>query len=222
MTAAASLLDLLREAQRRGFLGPGPVDEQLAHAHRVTDLIGEPPAAFLDLGSGGGLPGLVLAERWPDAHGVFLDASQRRCKWLAEAIDQAIWGSAPWTGRIEVRCGRAEELARDPGLREAFPLVTARSFGPPAVTAECAVGFLAPGGSLVVSEPPTDRGDTGARWPDESLRELGLGPAQERRASDVGVVVLTRDRALSDRWPRRIGIPGKRPLWKPAGPAADR
>ena len=218
MTTAASLLDLLQEAQRRGFLGPGPVDEQLAHAHRLADLIGEPPTAFLDLGSGAGLPGLVLADRWPDARGVFLDAARRRCEWLAEAIDQATWGPTPWEGRIEVRCGRAEELARDPELREAFPLVTARSFGPPAVTAECAVGFLSLGGSLVVSEPPSDRGDAGARWPDESLRELGLGAAQERRVCDVGVVVLTREGALSDRWPRRTGIPGKRPLWKPGQP----
>jgi 16S rRNA (guanine527-N7)-methyltransferase len=209
--SAAPLTGLLAEAQRRGFLGPGPVSGQLTHAERLADLIGASPASFLDLGSGSGLPGLVLASRWPAARGILLDSAARRCSWLIEALDLA--GFAP---RVEVRCGRAEVLARQPELREAFPLVVARSFGPPATTAECAVGFLAPGGALVVSEPPGDARAADQRWPVEGLADLGLSPPEARRTEDTGVVIMRRVGPMDDRWPRRTGVPGKRPLWKPA------
>jgi hypothetical protein len=107
------------------------------------------PVRALDLGSGGGLPGLVLVSAWPTTDWCLLDANQRRTEFLQEAVDEL--GLA---GRVTVRRGRAEDLAHDPSLRGTFDLVVARSFGKPAVTAECAAGFLAVGGSLVVSEPP--------------------------------------------------------------------
>ena len=65
----ADLLDVLEESRARGLLGPGPVDGQIGHARTLAELIGTPPRSFLDLGSGGGIPGLVLAEAWPDARG---------------------------------------------------------------------------------------------------------------------------------------------------------
>jgi 16S rRNA (guanine527-N7)-methyltransferase len=104
---------------------------------------------------------------------------------------------------------RAEEAARRPDLRETFDAVVARSFGPPAVTAECAVGFLRPAGGLVVSEPPGDEED---RWPAEGLEELGFGALSRVAAPGGSFVVLEKSRS-DDRWPRRVGIPAKRPLW---------
>jgi len=59
-----------------------------------------------------------------------------------------------------------------PELVESFDLVTARSFGPPAVTAECGVQFLRIGGVMIVSEPPDDTDSQ--RWNIEKLAELGL------------------------------------------------
>jgi 16S rRNA (guanine527-N7)-methyltransferase len=203
----ASLVELLGDARRRGFLGPGPVERQLAHAERFADLIGDPPSSFLDLGSGGGLPGLVLAQRW-HRPGVLLDANERRCDWLDEALQRL--GAAE---RVAVRCGRAEVLARDLDLREAFALVSARSFGPPPATAECGVGFLAPGGALIVSEPPEGGAPPDARWPAAALRELGLEGPETHRVGDVGIAVLRRVGPLATRWPRRTGVPTKRPLW---------
>jgi 16S rRNA (guanine527-N7)-methyltransferase len=209
----AKLVEVLHEAQRRGFLGSGPVLSHVEHSARLASLVGAPPTRFLDLGSGGGVPGLVLASRWPHAVGVLLDATRRRCEWLEEAV--AVLGLAP---RVTVRCGRAEELARHADLREAFPLVVARAFGSPATTAECAAGFLEPGGALVVSEPPRDSTPDPRRWPSEGLAELGLGASELRRRGDTGIVVTVRTGALSDRWPRRVGVPAKRPLWSPPRP----
>jgi 16S rRNA (guanine527-N7)-methyltransferase len=141
----------------------------------------------------------VLAVAWPSARGTLLDARQRSCA----AIETSVTALG-LTTRIAVVCGRAEELARYPDHRERYDLVVARSFGPPAVTAECAVGFLSPTGRLVVSEPPDPRPD---RWPADKLADLGLSPADP----SPGFVKMTRTAAPIDRWPRKR--PHKPPFW---------
>jgi len=162
-------------------------------------------ARFLDLGSGGGLPGLVILADRVDVGGALLDATQRRCEFLREACQRL-----GLSDRAEVVCARAEDAARDPERRESFGVVTARSFGPPAVTAECAVGFLRPGGEILVSEPPEPGPD---RWPAEGLARLGLIAEPVPEAAPAHMVRLRSVAPVDGRWPRRVGIPRKRPLW---------
>jgi 16S rRNA (guanine527-N7)-methyltransferase len=197
---------VLEEARDLGLLGPGPVARQLEHAADLARAIGQFGGELLDLGSGGGLPGLVLFDAWPDASGVLLDAQRRRCDFLTRSIATLDLG-----GRVTVECGRAEVLAREARLRSRFDLVVARSFGPPAVTAECAVGFLRRGGQLVVTEPP-ERDDE-VRWDEAGLRDLGFGTAVPIRVGATGAVRLGLVEDPDDRWPRRDGVPAKRPLW---------
>jgi 16S rRNA (guanine527-N7)-methyltransferase len=182
-----------------GLLGPRPVADQVHHSRTLATALGNFDGRFLDLGSGGGLPGLVLALAWPEACGVLCDSRRRCCAAL-----EAATADLQLVGRVEVRCGRAESLARDSQLRERFDLVVARSFGPPAVTAECAVGFLSPTARLVVTEPPTP---DPARWPEDKLADLGLTPPQY----GPGFVTLTRTGAPIDSWPRQR--PARSPLW---------
>lgn len=117
---------------------------------------------------------------------------------------------------MRARAQRAEEAGRDPELRATFDLVTARGFGPPAVVAECAAPFLRPGGLLVVSEPPAGEA---ARWPAAGLAPLGLEPVGPPLTLEVGsgqtgtYQVLHQRIACPERWPRRTGIPAKRPLF---------
>jgi 16S rRNA (guanine527-N7)-methyltransferase len=204
--AEQRLVDVLEDARALGLLGPGPVARQVEHAAALARAIGAFNGQLLDLGSGGGLPGLVLFSGWPGSSGVLLDAQRRRCDFLQRAID-----ALGLADRVEVRCGRAEELARDASLRARFDLVVARSFGPPAVTAECAAGFLRSGGSLVVTEPPESILEE--RWPADGLGRLGFGPALGMREGGTGAVRMRMSGVAADRWPRRDGVPGKRPLW---------
>lgn len=158
----------------------------------------------LDLGSGGGVPGLVLAGDHPAWRVVLLDSTERRCRFLRQAT-----ADLGFDDRVEVVEERAESAARHPDQRGAFDLVVARSFGSPAVTAECAVGFLRLGGHLVVSEPP-EVPVPSSRWPAKALADLGLGPAQACSAGGFRFARLEKERT-DDRWPRRVGIPAKRP-----------
>lgn len=110
--------------------------------------------------------------------------------------------------QVDVLTGRAEEAGRGAG-RGAYDVVVARSFGPPATTAECGAPFLAEGGRLIVAEPPGGEPD---RWPAEGLRLLGL-EAAERMVEPSAYQVLIRIAPCPDRFPRRVGVPAKRPLF---------
>jgi 16S rRNA (guanine527-N7)-methyltransferase len=178
------------------------------------------PDRWLDLGTGGGLPGLVLAEHWPNSAAVLLDSAERRTAFLSEAVHDL-----DWEGRVRVVRARAEDAGRDPELRAWADAVWARSFGSPPVTAECAAPFLRPGGLLVVSEPPIAdsesppqvTGLTAARWPREGLAGLGQEPLVTVRGR-YGYQVIVQSEPCPERFPRRSGVASKRPLYRvPAG-----
>ena len=194
-----ALLGVLVEAQERGFLGPGPVVEHVEHARRLTPSL-PPEGAGVDLGSGGGVPGLVMAVDRPGITWTFVESSLRRAVWLGQAME---WLALT---NVVVRNERAEETGRSP-LRGTADLVTARSFAAPPITAECAAPLLRIGGLLWVSQPPTP---DPSRWPAAGLAQLGL------RAIDNGVkswAAFVAETPCGERYPRRVGIPGKRPLF---------
>jgi 16S rRNA (guanine527-N7)-methyltransferase len=207
-----ALSAVLDEARALGFLGPGEPAAHRTHslgfAAAYDRVEPQPPARFCDLGAGGGVPGLVLAATWPTTRAVLLDASTRRCSFLEAAVARL-----GLSGRVEVACGRAEVLARDPSLEASFDLVCARSFAGPAATAECATRLLAADGLLLVSDPPASpEAARGPRWSEEglarlSLRYLGTEPGPPAIAS------LRRAGPLDPAFPRRDGVPARRPLF---------
>jgi 16S rRNA (guanine527-N7)-methyltransferase len=233
------LQEVLVAARDAGFLGPGPIERHLRHARGFVDLgrteaEGESPR-ILDLGSGGGLPGLVVAGAWPEATVVLLEANERRSQFLERAVV-----ACDLQERVSVVHQRAEICGRDPLYRSVFDGVVVRSFGSPAVVAECAAPLLRVGGWLVVSEPPgednadalgagsgTDEADNEAdneadlrraiteeigRWPADKLEPLGLEPVRSVR-TEFGYQILRQVCLCPDRFPRRNGVPSKRPLF---------
>lgn len=230
--ALDALSELLQSAKHLGFVGPGPVTAHIEHGlafgcaltwgwSRPSVLEGarspsatrDPhvrstrhPEVLADLGSGAGLPGLVLATIWPDAHVLLIEAGERRAVFLEHAVHRLRLGD-----RAHVVCERAEALGRLPDDRGGFEAVVARAFARPAVTAECAAPLLATGGILAVSEPPS-LGASDARWPAEGLAQLGLGPAMAY-GENYHFVLVAQELACPERYPRRVGIPDKRPLF---------
>ncbi len=203
------LLDVLERSAGYGFLGPGPAENQLHHAShmgRVAAGLIEPGGQLLDLGSGGGVPGLVIACQIPTSRVTLIDSQERRCAFLREAAEQL-------KSELGIDCsveqGRAELLGRRPDLDGAFQTVVARSFGPPAVVAECAARFIGPDGYLVVAEPPNS---DGARWDAIGLNTLGLA-LRSAVTSPVACTITQRTGVLDDRFPRRDGVPRRKPLW---------
>jgi 16S rRNA (guanine527-N7)-methyltransferase len=201
----------LRRSATQGFLGSMPVDDQIDHAlgfvAAAEAALGGPPKSAVDLGTGGGVPGLVLHSCWPACHLVLVDGNERRTDFLS--VEVAGWPNG--SVMVVVR-GRAEELGRKDRYRGNFELVTARSFGRPAVVVECGAPLLGPGGVVVVSEPPHE--EVEARWPEEGLAEVGLTRLSRTRFDGrFGYQVLLKSGETPDRYPRRVGVPTKRPLF---------
>jgi 16S rRNA (guanine527-N7)-methyltransferase len=168
---SAELWAAIEQSRAYGFLGPGALEPVAQHA-TVFFIVAErfvasealSTARILDLGSGGGVPGLIGVELLPRSQWILLDAMAKRTAFLREAV--ASLGAAD---RVTVLTGRAEELAR---LHTGeIDVMVSRGFGPPAVTIECAARFLCENGILVVSEPPASRG---VRWDGLARTNLGM------------------------------------------------
>jgi hypothetical protein len=205
------LRSILGEARRQKFLGPQPIDDQLANGRGFVRVVApllegaglEP--LVVDLGSGGGVPSSVMITELPAARFILVERGARRAEflsWMAGALEAS--------DRVEVVCAEAEDAARRDGLEAGAAVVTARSFAGPSVTAECACRFLSIGASLVVSEPPDGVGD---RWARPVLDELGLELRERTQQSGSTFQRLELTRSPGERYPRRAGVPRKRPLW---------
>ena len=207
------LLPVLERARLLGFLGPGPVEPHVDHARAYLPLLelGEPATGrVLDLGSGGGVPGLVLASLLPRTTWVLLDSMVRRTAFLEEAVEALDLGA-----RVEVVTARAEEVGRDPLHRGAYRAVVARSFAAPPVLAECAAPLLQHDGTVTVSDPPAEQGARAPRpdrWPAARLALLGL-VLDRWQPGPPALVRLRRTGRCPRTYPRATGVPTKAPLW---------
>jgi 16S rRNA (guanine527-N7)-methyltransferase len=204
----ASLVEVLADAHQRGLLGADPIERYAAHAHGYLEFLpaaatGETSCRGVDLGSGGGVPGLVLALERSDTVWTLVERSRSRADWLTRAVGRLGIGD-----RVEVRNEPAETTGRS-AYRGWFDVVVARGFGPPAVVAECAAPLLRVGGLLICS----DLNDERTRWDDDGLAILGLA-LRERSSGPAGTFVVLEQRAgCPERFPRPPGTPRRRPLF---------
>ncbi len=173
-----ALLSALRAIRARGAIGEASLEQAIVHAEQFVSALPTHVITLVDLGSGGGLPGLVIAVRRPEIHVTLVERRQSRADLLSRALR-----SLDLSDHVNVRAEDVRILAESaPG---SFDAVTARSFAAPPITARWAGALLRLGGRLVVSEPPADDVD---RWPAGVLSSCGLVDY----GRDHGVRVLIR------------------------------
>lgn len=139
------LVRVLSEIQRRGGIGRGPVEDAIEHAQSFVDAIPAGSATVIDLGSGGGLPALVIAERRPELDVTLVERRAKRADLLRYGIHALQLGHRARVIEADVH--------KRPGLGP-VDVVTARSFGPLAEVFRAAAVLVRPGGVCIVSTPP--------------------------------------------------------------------
>ncbi len=161
------LIETLREAQRFGFFGARPIEQSIDHSMQFVHALGDltPGSRLIDIGSGGGLPGLVLADCYPTVEIFLLDRREKRTDFLRRAV-----GRLGWSHVTVIAADVGDEITSvESGRSAAFDVVTARGFGPPEVTVRAARRLIGCEGRIVISDPPVEE-----RWPTGLVAELSL------------------------------------------------
>jgi 16S rRNA (guanine527-N7)-methyltransferase len=154
----------------------------------------------VDLGSGGGFPGLPLAAALPAERALLVDSVRKKAAFLEAAA--AATGLAD---RVEVAAVRAEALAADPGHREHWPAVVSRAVAGLPELVELAFPLLAPGGSLVAWKGDLDEDELAAGR--RAVRALGGGriaivAGVSRAQPEHRLVVATKRGRSGSAYPR--------------------
>jgi 16S rRNA (guanine527-N7)-methyltransferase len=163
------------------------VEQSLAAA----DVVRLFPGPIVDVGAGGGAPGIPLAVALPDREVTLLEASGRKCAFLREA--------ARAFPNVRVVHGRAEEQGTDE-----YAVAVAKALAVPPVAAEWCLPLVAPGGAVVLYVGPSADSEEVSRV----AARLGGGPAEEL----PGLLVLRKLEPTPAGFPRRPGVAKKRPL----------
>jgi 16S rRNA (guanine527-N7)-methyltransferase len=161
-------------------------------------------ARFVDLGSGGGLPGIPLALALPSERALLVESVRKKAGFLEAAVE-----ALDLIGRVAVEPRRAEDVARDPRDREQWPAVTARAVAALPELVELAFPLLAPGGVLVAWK----RGAIDAELDGAAAILDGLGGGRVE-VLDPGLsglpghrlVVVEKTGRTGDSWPRDPAI----------------
>jgi 16S rRNA (guanine527-N7)-methyltransferase len=171
-----------RDEARRVLL-----DDALAGVEHVRRFDGP----VIDVGSGGGSPGIPLASVLPDRRVVLLEARGGKCAFLREAARDF--------PNVEVVHGRAEEQDTD-----GFGVAVAKALAQPPVAAEWCLPLVRPGGGVVLWVGPSADSAPVAAVAGRLAAELEDGPP--------GYLILRKTGATPPGFPRRPGMARKRPL----------
>jgi 16S rRNA (guanine527-N7)-methyltransferase len=162
---------------------------------------------LVDVGSGGGLPGIPLKLARPELAVTLVEADQAKAAFLVQACARLGLQGVEVVGR------RAEDVGRDRRYREAFDVAVARAVAPMPVLVELCLPLVRVGGRLLaqktVKEDPTDA--------QRAIQLLGgrlesVSPARSDARTTGTVVTVSKVRATPDAYPRRAGLPGRKPL----------
>lgn len=163
----------------------------------------------IDIGSGAGFPGLVMALACPRSEFTLLEADLKKSAFLAMVKEQLE------LNHVRVLRQRAEELGHDPGHRNMYDIGTARAVANMNILMEYGLPFLSKGGSLLLWKGRNYREEINAA--NSALEILG-GKIREIIAynlmeeRDRVIVVCEKVQDTPEKYPRRVGIPVKRPL----------
>ena len=199
---AALLLDWNQRLNLTGARTAQDLAPHLRDAHGLLEVSWQGIATVIDIGSGGGLPAIPLALALPGVRFTLLEANRRKVAFLEHAAGEL------GMGNVEVAVGRAEELARLPRYREVFDRAISRAAARPAILLELALPFIRVGGDLVAAVGELDPAAL-----DLVARTLGATrPQVERTRAGRPLLRLTKAEATPARFPRRPGVPARRPL----------
>jgi len=184
----------------------GSADELIEDSLVLLDHLGE-ARRLVDVGSGGGLPGLALKITRPDLAVTLIEADQAKAAFLVHAC------AALLLHDVDVVAKRAEEVGHDPLYRETFDVAVARALASMPVLAELCLPLVKVGGRLVAQKTASEEVQRAGRAIEAmggALNRVAAAPSAARGAGTV--VIVDKVRPTPPAYPRRPGVPARKPL----------
>ncbi len=165
---------------------------------------------LIDVGSGAGLPGIALKILWPGIRLVLLDSTAKKAVFLHH-LKQKLG-----LDDVEIVVGRAEEIAHEPQYREKFDVVLSRAVASLPTLVELTLPFCTIGGSFIAQkkgaiDPEISQAAKAISLLGGNLREVRRVDLEEF-TDERWLVVIDKVSPTPQQYPRRPGIPSKRPL----------
>ncbi len=189
---------------------------QTRHFLDSLSLVEAVPAAmlrsgrFIDIGTGAGLPSIPIKIAFAGGSWTLVDATAKKVDLLSNFVDEM------GLDNIKVVHGRAETLGHSDGLREGFDLVVARAVAPMPTLAELTLPFCRVGGLVVVHKTEIAYEEIASA--EHAIEVMGgeitrtVGATWEGRDSGRKLIVIEKVNPTPTKYPRRPGMPSKRPL----------
>jgi len=211
-------LTLLREWNSRMDLTTVQDDEETVDRHFIdsltvmkTDLISR-GESLIDVGTGAGFPGLVLAMALPDLQVTLLDAQQKRLAFIREVCE------ATGTANAVPVHARAEDGARKKELREQFDIAAARAVAPADVLCEYLLPYVRVGGCALCWKGPALKDElAGGRRAAHLLGgrlEMPVSCPVDGREWEHLILPIRKVQPTPKQYPRKAGVPKQKPLGK--------
>ena len=166
---------------------------------------------IIDIGAGAGFPGIPLRILMPDVYLVLLEATAKKARFLRHIKEKLNLNN------VEIITGRAEELAHDRNYRESFDIVVSRAVAQLVTLAELALPFCKIGGCFIALK----KGDIDQEIATAERAIITLG-GELKEVIEIPLEEFTDGRCLAvikkvretpEKYPRRPGIPGKKPIY---------
>ena len=202
----SKLLELERLISEWPGLVSRPAGELVADSLVLLDHLGDAKKG-VDVGSGGGLPGLPLKIVLPGLSMTLVEADQAKAAFLVRAC------AALGLRDVEVVARRAEDVGRDPTFRETFDVAVARALAPMPVLVELCLPLVRVGGRLLAQKTESEDMDRATRAVEimgGKLNHVVAAPSAARSSGTV--VIVDKVRPTPPAYPRRAGVPARKPL----------
>jgi 16S rRNA (guanine527-N7)-methyltransferase len=202
----SKLVELARMIHDWPGLVSGPAARLVDDSLVLLDHLGA-ARSVVDVGSGGGLPGLPLKIMRPDLELTLVEADQAKAAFLVQAC------ASLGLKDVDVVARRAEEMGQDPRYRERFDVAVARALAPLPVLVELCLPLVRVGGRLLAQKTEAEDVGTAAHAIEVlggSLLSVMNAASSARKAGTV--VIVEKVRPTPATYPRRPGLPKRKPL----------
>lgn len=213
--------DLLLERNARTNLtairDPEGVDRRLIDESLrllpALDQASQPGEEAVDIGTGGGIPGMPLAIARPDIRWTLVDATRKKIAFLEDVVNAL---SLP---NVVLYHGRVEELAHEPHLRSRYRVLTARAVSSLSALLELGLPLIRTGGTLLLPKGPEIADEQAAARQAVGMlggRIVSADPLPDAGTGvDTTLVIVSKERETPAAYPRRAGLPARSPLGAP-------